>query len=378
MKEKIKTCLALCILVVTVPYVVTLAFQGGEVGEETEIIQKALKEQADAQEKSDGRKETETQEESAEQKETETQEGSAEQKETETQEESAERKEADAQEESAEQKESSAQIDPDEKEDSNFQKTDTGLDAESYLTGILAKQIPLDYQDEAIKAQAVIARTSLALALETEGQKLPDSMAREEMLKLWGQEGFEKNFQRLEEAAKATKGEILLYDGKPIQPAFHAVSAGKTRSAKEALQREDEPYLAGADSEMDIPSPDFLKVVFLEQKEFADKIKELCPEISEENILESVTVPKRDSADYAVQVNIGEKTVTGEEFRNCLNLNSACFYLKEVEGKVRIVTKGLGHGLGLSQYGANELAKEGKTYREILQYYYKDSSIEKR
>ena len=342
MKEKIKTCLALCILVVTVPYVVTLAFQGGEVGEETEIIQKALKEQADAQEKSEGRIETETQE------------------------------------ESAEQKESSAQIDPDEKEDSNFQKTDTGLDAESYLTGILAKQIPLDYQDEAIKAQAVIARTSLTLALETEGQKLPDSMAREEMLKLWGQEGFEKNFQRLEEAAKATKGEILLYGGKPIQPAFHAVSAGKTRSAKEALQREDEPYLAGADSEMDIPSPDFLKVVFLEQKEFADKIKELCPEISEENILESVTVPKRDSADYAVQVNIGEKTVTGEEFRNCLNLNSACFYLKEVEGKVRIVTKGLGHGLGLSQYGANELAKEGKTYREILQYYYKDSSIEKR
>ena len=70
--------------------------------------------------------------------------------------------------------------------------------------------------------------------------------------------------------------------------------------------------------------------------------------------------------------------MTGEEFRNCLNLNSACFYLKEVEGKVRIVTKGLGHGLGLSQYGANELAKEGKTYREILQYYYKDSSIEKR
>ena len=378
MKEKIKTCLALCILVVTVPYVVTLAFQGGEVGEETEIIQKALKEQADAQEKSEGRIETETQEESAEQKETETQEGSAERKEADAQEESSKQKEVDAQEESAEQKESSAQIDPDEKEDSNFQKTDTGLDAESYLTGILAKQIPLDYQDEAIKAQAVIARTSLTLALETEGQKLPDSMAREEMLKLWGQEGFEKNFQRLEEAAKATKGEILLYGGKPIQPAFYAVSAGKTRSAKEALQREDEPYLAGADSEMDIPSPDFLKVVFLEQKEFADKIKELCPEISEENILESVTVPKRDSADYAVQVNIGEKTVTGEEFRNCLNLNSACFYLKEVEGKVRIVTKGLGHGLGLSQYGANELAKEGKTYREILQYYYKDSSIEKR
>ena len=390
MKEKIKTCLALCILVVTVPYVVTLAFQGGEVGAETEIIQKALEEQADAQEKSAEQNERESQEESVEQNERESQEESAEQNERESQEESAEQNEAESQEESAgqkgaesqeesaEQKESSAQIDSDDKADSNSQKTDTELDVENYLTGILAKQIPLDYQEEAIKAQAVIARTSLTLALETEEKKLPDSMTREEMLKLWGQEGFEKNFQKLEEAAKSTKGEILLYDGKPIQPAFHAVSAGKTRSAKEALQREDEPYLAGADSEMDIPSPDFLKVIFLEQKEFADKIKELCPEVSEENILESVTVSKRDSADYAVQVNIGEKTVTGEEFRNCLNLNSACFYLKEVEGKARIVTKGLGHGLGLSQYGANELAKEGKSYQEILQYYYKDSSIEKR
>lgn len=350
MKEKIKTCLAVCILIITVPYVVTLVFQGGETGQGTEIIQEVLKEQeqADTQGRSGEQKESEAQDRADAQKESEAQEG------------------ADAQKESAD------------KKDSGSQKTDIKSDVEGYLTGILAKQIPLDYQREAIKAQAVIARTSLTLALETEGQKLPDSMSREEMLELWGQEGFEKNYQLLEEAAKATKGEILLYDGKPIQPAFHAVSAGKTRNAKEALQREDEPYLAGADSEMDIPSPDFLKVVFLEQKEFADKIKELCPEVSGENILEAVTVPKRDSADYAVQVNIGEKTVTGEEFRNCLNLNSACFYLKEVENQIRIVTKGLGHGLGLSQYGANELAKEGKTYQEILQYYYKDISIEKK
>ena len=100
-------------------------------------------------------------------------------------------------------------------------------------------------------------------------------------------------------------------------------------------------------------------------------------EAAPENILESVVVETRDSSGYATQVKIGEKTVAGEEFRGYLGLNSACFSLKEVENKVRIVTKGLGHGLGLSQYGANELAKEGKNYKEILKHYYKDISIEK-
>ena len=93
--------------------------------------------------------------------------------------------------------------------------------------------------------------------------------------------------------------------------------------------------------------------------------------------MESIVIETRDSSDYVIQMKIGEKTVTGEEFREYLSLNSACFFLKEVENKVRIVTKGLGHGLGLSQYGANELAKEGKSYKEILEYYYKDISIEK-
>ena len=117
----------------------------------------------------------------------------------------------------------------------------------------------------------------------------------------------------------------------------------------------------------------------MEKEEFLEKLREICPELKagKENILESVEIQSRDSADYAVKVKVGEKEITGEEFRNSLGLNSACFYIKEVENKVRIVTKGLGHGLGLSQYGANELAKEGKNYKEILQYYYKEIQIKR-
>lgn len=309
MKEKIKTFFSICILVVTVPYVVTFLFQGNETSTSSKAMKNIL-EQDSQSKQGEGDKE---------------------------------------------------------------------LDMEEYLVGILAKEIPLDYQIEAVKAQAVIDRTSLAAALESEEGNLPASMSREEMLALWGQDGFEDNYQMLEAAAEATEGEIMYYDGKPIHAAFHAVSAGKTRNAKEALQREDEPYLAQADSTMDIPSPDFLKVIFMEKEEFYNKLKEACPELeaAPENVLESIVIETRDSSDYVTQVKIGQKAVTGEEFRGYLGLNSSCFSLKEVENKVRIVSKGLGHGLGLSQYGANELAKEGKDYKEILKHYYKDVSIEK-
>lgn len=251
------------------------------------------------------------------------------------------------------------------------------IDEEECLAGIVAEQIALDCQPEAIKAQAVIARTSLVCALEND-EELPASMSREEMLSLWGQNGFEQNYRVLDEALAATQGEILVWKEKPIQAAFHAVSAGKTRDAKEALGVE-RPYLSSVDSSIDIPSHDFLKVIYMEKKDLADKLNQACKEagLTEESVAQGISVTKRDSGDYALEVAVGAQSMTGEEFRECLDLNSACFSIKEVEGKMRIVTKGMGHGVGLSQYGANEMAKAGSGYEEILNYYYQDVTIEK-
>lgn len=256
-------------------------------------------------------------------------------------------------------------------------KDEYEMDEEEYLAGIVAEEISLDYEPEAVKAQAVIARTSLINALEQE-TGLPQSMSREEMLTLWGQDGFEKNYRMLKEALSATEGEILVWEEKPIQAAFHAVSAGKTRDAAETLGTEL-PYLSSVDSSLDIPSQDYLKVIFMEKQELADKLAKSWPDagLTAENIIEKIAVTKRDAGEYALEVAVGEQTVTGEDFRKCLELNSACFSIKEVEGKVRIVTKGMGHGLGLSQYGANEMAKEGSGYKEILTYYFGDVSIKK-
>ena len=124
-------------------------------------------------------------------------------------------------------------------------------------------------------------------------------------------------------------------------------------------------------NEFDLLLPDFEKAEFLAQLEqiFTGVV------FSEEDILTQLVIDKRDSASYVTGISAGGITISGEDFRKRLGLNSACFSIGEADGKIRIVTKGLGHGLGLSEWGANELAKQGKDYIEILKYYFPNIEI---
>lgn len=247
---------------------------------------------------------------------------------------------------------------------------------EEYLVGVVANEMPVSYEMEALKAQAVIARTNYMAAKEL-NQELPQTISQEELLKLWGEENFSGNLQKLTKAVTATEGVAMTFQGQYIYAAFHTVSAGITRNGAKALGSENMPWLQEVESPVDIPSEDFLKVMFWKKAELTEKIKQVFEinKIDEKDPLTSISAEERDSGGYVVQMKVGDKTITGEEFRNGLELNSACFYLKEVEGEIRIVTKGLGHGLGLSQYGANALAQAGSTYIEILNYYYKNIEI---
>lgn len=250
------------------------------------------------------------------------------------------------------------------RENQEGQQKGSEIEIEEYVKGVVAKQVLLESERETLKVQAVIARTMVVKAQE-EGTELPKSMETEELIKLWGQKGFEEKYGALEEAVAATRGEILVWAGKPAEAAYHAVSAGKTKNGKGAIEGQETPYLQSVNSESDISSPDYLKVIFMEKAEAAEKLQQ-----EEKEIPGNIQIVERDDSGYVIQVQIGGKRLSGEEFRQCMGLNSACFYIKEVEGQVRILTKGLGHGLGLSQYGANEMAKQGKDYKEILNYYY--------
>ncbi len=248
---------------------------------------------------------------------------------------------------------------------------------EDFLRGIVANEISMDTEPEAIKAQAVIARTNCLRAMER-GESLPEGLTKGEMVRLWGQENFSERYSLLESSIEATKGVSMVYNGSYIQADFHKISAGYTRDAAEVYGNEDFPYLKSIDSRMDIIGEDFLRVIFYTPNEliakggelFTDETKAAAAEISAAGFMEKISITKRDKAGYVTEVTIDGKPHSGEEARLLYGWNSSNFSLKEVDGEIRVTTKGLGHGLGVSLHGANELAKDGFSYKEILKYFY--------
>ncbi|MCI9427945.1 MAG: SpoIID/LytB domain-containing protein [Eubacterium sp.] len=248
---------------------------------------------------------------------------------------------------------------------------------EDFLRGIVANEISMDTEPEAIKAQAVIARTNCLRAMER-GENLPEGLTKGEMVRLWGQENFSERYSLLESSIEATKGVSMVYNGSYIQADFHKISAGYTRDAAEVYGNEDFPYLKSIDSRMDLIGEDFLKVIFYTPNEliakggelFTDETKAAAAEMSASGFMEKISISKRDKAGYVTEVTIDGKPHSGEEARLLYGWNSSNFSLKEVDGEIRVTTKGLGHGLGVSLHGANELAKDGFSYKEILKYFY--------
>lgn len=219
---------------------------------------------------------------------------------------------------------------------------------------IVAKEISADAPEECIKAQCVIARTNLKAAEEM-GTELPGRMTMSELQELWG-DYFSDAEGKIKEAIQETDGETLQYRNHYIYAAYHAVSAGNTRNMEELYPDSDMPYLSGVACYEDAQAPDYLSVLYLDQE---------------------ITIEEKDSAGYVTKAQMNGKSYTGEELREELGLKSANFNVTELEpGKIRIVTKGHGHGFGLSQYTAQKMAEQGEDYRKILQYFFPGTELE--
>lgn len=239
------------------------------------------------------------------------------------------------------------------------------------LIRILANEMPVTYEKEALKAQAVIARTNLAYA-QANDQPEPEGMSQEDMRERLGAADYQKCFELLKSCVEETAGETAVYKEEIVQLPYHYVSAGKTREESEVDENRTMPYLRSVSSMYDLRCERFLKIEFLSKKQFRNKLRAAYPKIEfpEDDIGKMASVAKRDSASYVLTVDLPGKKISGEEFRNVFSLNSTCFSVKEVDNQVRIVTKGYGQGYGMSQFGANEMAKEGSSYKEILKHYY--------
>lgn len=259
-----------------------------------------------------------------------------------------------------------------EEDSDSDQEMKEGGEPTELLVGILSGQISMDAPKEAVKAQAVLVRTEYYRRMEL-GLEAEQSLSMEELSELWGSGRLQTNYEIASTAVKETAGEVLTCEGELIQNVYHKVSAGATREMKE-LNGEKTPYLTSVSCGMDITSPDYLAVRFFSHEEFQKALG-----ISENtDFKETEILIEKDKNGYVKTVTVGEDTVSGDELREALELPSPCFYIKEVEGKIRIVTKGKGHGMGLSQYAACEQAKSGAGYEEILTCFFAGTKLEKK
>ncbi len=278
------------------------------------------------------------------------------------------------------------------------QKKETGeiltLDFEEYIKGVVAAEMPASFEEEALKAQAVAARTyALRRILEQKAQPVETRpsyhittdfrtgqsyLTMEELKKKWGDTNFYTYYEKVVKAVAATKGEIMVYEEEPIEAVFHSTSAGVTQSAQDLWSLEL-PYLQSVDSLEDVQAPSFLQRIEFTPEEFLQKITQAMPEmvIGKEEVGKQIQIIERNPAGYVKQVQIGNQILTGQDLRNILELASNHFILEEEEGKLIFITQGYGHGVGMSQYGAHFMAQKGKTYKEILQHYYQGIQIEK-
>lgn len=241
------------------------------------------------------------------------------------------------------------------------------MDLEEYLIGVVGAEMPASFQMEALKAQTVVART-YALKLLASGKKLTDTVSTQvykdnnELKKLWGN-SYSTYYQKIKEAVTSTKGVSVYYQGNYINALYHSTSNGKTEDAS-MVWGNSVPYLKSVDSKWDIQASSYLRKI----KEDFMNVLNLLGVSNDTNI--QFEIISRDESGRVEKIKVGDKIFDGVTFRNLLKLRSTDFSIMVINNQVSITTKGYGHGVGLSQYGANGMAQEGYTYKEILKHYY--------
>ncbi len=258
-----------------------------------------------------------------------------------------------------------------------------------YLPGVVRGEMPAAFEEEALKAQAVAERTYIYYKVTT-GSKPghPDAAvcmspaccsaytdAQSAAIR-WGDkaEEYEAKMQR---AVAETDGQVMLYDGEPILAAFHSSSDGVTASSGDVWVK-DLPYLASVESPENADTvPNYYSVNTFTAEDFQERFSAVYDAAQfGDNTQEWITDIVHNGSGRVESLSIGGVTVEGTQVRSIFGLRSASFRVEYTAQEVTFHVTGYGHGVGMSQYGANELARQGKTWQEILHWYYTDVRID--
>lgn len=250
------------------------------------------------------------------------------------------------------------------------------LQLEEYVEGVVAGEMPASFEIEALKAQAVAARTYVLKKIDNNKEYDLDNttnnqvyLTDEELKTKWNND-YDKYINKIRFAVKSTEGEYLTYNDKIITAFFFSSSNGKTENCEEVFQ-EKLPYLKSVESFWDKESPSYNGEIKTTLKDFYEKLN-----ISYNEIL-NINIKERTESGNIKTIIINGKEFKSTDIRNKLGLRSTDFNITLDKDIITIKTKGFGHGVGMSQYGANGMAKEGYKYDDILKHYYTDIKIKK-
>lgn len=267
------------------------------------------------------------------------------------------------------------------------------INLEDYIVGVVCSEMPVEFDKEALKAQAVAARTFAVAHIESYGGKkyegahganVTDSidcqvyMGKEERLNKWPADKKDEYWNKVSEAVKETSGQVLMYNNKLVmEPYYFAVSSGETEDAKEVLG-EDIQYLKSVSSPGEESVKKYKSKVSINYISFINKINDAFPKskLNLSNVKNNVEILSRNKTGSVKSIRVGNTTMTGSKFRSIIGLNSTNFKINSNVTGFQFDCTGYGHGLGMSQWGAQAMAKKGSKYDEILKHYYTGIKIE--
>lgn len=258
----------------------------------------------------------------------------------------------------------------------NVKVNTTNNKFENYIIGVLGAEMPISFHMEALKAQAVSARTYAYRRIDDVNEDIDYKnigqayYSIDDMKKRWGDK-FDSYYSKIQKAVNDTKGIIMMYNGEPIEAVFHSTSGGKTE-VSENIWGKKLPYIKSVDSSVDENAPNFISVKRIPNNEFINKISSKLKNINKKQIVDTFEIKERSNAGYVLKVATAGYIITGRELREMFSLRSTNFIVEKQKNNMVFTTKGYGHGAGMSQYGANFMAEEGDTYEKILKHYYSD------
>lgn len=257
------------------------------------------------------------------------------------------------------------------------------IDLDQYLYGVVSAEMPASFEAEALKAQAVVARTyTIYKIVNNDGKHekadiCDDStccqawISKEDRLEKWDEDNRDEYWNKIVKAVNETQGKIVTYEGKPINAFFHSNSGGKTEAPINVWGGSGYPYLQSVSTAGEDAYSQYSSEASFSKEEFEEKIKEVHSDFKiNYKEKDCIKIEEYTDGDRVKTIKIGNLELSGVEVRNILGLRSANFTVTVDDDKIEFKVTGYGHGVGMSQTGADSLAKEGKTYEDIIHHFY--------